>query len=101
MRKTLGKRFFIPLATMAIGLAAAGVIVPASADVSSTHSGQLPTAPSLTGVVEPGLSPAAAPAAGFTAYYGPTVTSSNSCAPVISRHQRTDNYSYPAGCPTH
>ena len=101
MYKTLGKRLIISLATSAIGVAAVGVTVPASADVSSTHSGQLPTAFHLTGVVEQGFSPVPAPAESFSAYYGLSVASPGSCAPVIVRHQRTDNYSFTAGCPTY
>jgi hypothetical protein len=99
MRNTFSKVVFTSLAAVTIGLAALGSVAPASADVYSYRNGQTPAAFASTGTVRLGLSPASPPAENFRAQYAPSGPSPASCSPVITRHQKTDTYSYPAGCP--
>ena len=89
------KTMFAPLAALAVGIAVVAC-VPASADVSSTHSGQLPRA-SATSDAPAGGSSDAPRASAFVGFYG-SGNAAASCAPNTVHHQRTDFIEYPMGC---
>ena len=99
MRNILNKVVFTSLATVTIGLTALGSVGSASADVNSYRNGQTPAAFASTGVVRLGLSTASPAAEDFRAIFAPSDASPGSCLPTVARHQKTDNYSYSAGCP--
>jgi len=99
MRNSSGKLVFTLLASAALGLAALASVAPASADVSSYRNGQASAAFASDGAVRLGMSTASPLAGDFRAIYSPSGSSEVSCSPVITRHQKTDTFSYPAGCP--
>jgi hypothetical protein len=98
MHNILNKVVCASLATATVGLTALGSVGPVLADVYSYRNGHTPAAFAPTEVMRLGLSPVAPVAGDFRAIFAPSDPSPGSCSPTITRHQKTDNYSYSAGC---